>query len=177
MIKYTKILLVSLLFISSHTIAQNPEHWSKRLVFGGNLGLQFGTVTAIDLSPQIGYKVTDRLTPGIGISYQFYSDNRRVGYEFKTHIYGGKTFVSYLLLENVLAHVEYEALSLESVYFKTNYVPTDPDRYWSHNLFVGGGYSHPIGAKGSIFLLVLYNLNEDINSPYTNPVVRIGFNF
>jgi len=177
MIKYSKLLLIFFLMLSFKVHSQKNAHWSSRLLYGGNLGLQFGTVTAIDLSPQIGYMVTDKLTPGVGITYQYYSDNRISGYEFKTHIYGGRIYTSYEFIENFIAHIEYEALSLESQYFKVNYTPNDEDRFWSHNLFVGGGYSQPIGRKGSVFILVLYNLNESINSPYTNPVVRVGFNF
>ncbi|MBK7029795.1 MAG: hypothetical protein IPH45_11510 [Bacteroidales bacterium] len=35
--------------------------WSERLFYGGSLGLQFGSVTLVDISPLIGYKITPRI--------------------------------------------------------------------------------------------------------------------
>ncbi len=45
-----------------------------------------------------------------------------------------------------------------------------------NSFFVGGGYLQRIGGNSGMYFLVLWNLNDTPNSPYTNPVIRIGFN-
>ena len=74
-----KILLIILLnLITASIFAQTEEdpsvkdlQFNQRLVFGGGFGMQFGNVTLLDLSPSIGYRVSDQLTLGTGISYKY----------------------------------------------------------------------------------------------------------
>jgi hypothetical protein len=40
---------------------------------------------------------------------------------------------------------------------------------------VGGGIKQEIGVNSFLTLMLLYNLNETVNSPYSNPVIRVGF--
>jgi hypothetical protein len=69
--------------------------------------------------------------------------------------------------------VEGEVLNLEVPnYFLQRYVRTNV-----FGLYVGGGYRQPLGENSSLNILLLYNLNQDRNSPYQNPIVRIGFGF
>src|SRR6185369_4201295 len=56
---------------------QQPEpaeesFWDK-IYIGGNFGLEFGTRTIINVSPQIGYRLTDKFVPGIGLTYIYYN--------------------------------------------------------------------------------------------------------
>ncbi|MBE0663687.1 MAG: hypothetical protein IH597_14625 [Bacteroidales bacterium] len=44
----------------------------KRWFVGGNVGLQFGYVTLIDVSPMVGYMLTDRFALGTGLTYKYY---------------------------------------------------------------------------------------------------------
>ena len=74
-----KILIIVLLNLFSVSIfAQQEEEppvkdlqFNQRLVYGGGFGMQFGNVTLLDLSPSIGYRVSDQLTLGTGISYKY----------------------------------------------------------------------------------------------------------
>ena len=50
-------------------------------------------------------------------------------------------------------------------------------RFLLNNIIIGGGYRQKIGQRSSVTFTVLWNINENINSPYTNPVIRVGFNF
>jgi hypothetical protein len=43
-----------------------------------------------------------------------------------------------------------------------------------NSIFVGGGYRQPIGNRVSMDLLILFNLNDSYNSPYSNPIFRLG---
>jgi hypothetical protein len=42
---------------------------------------------------------------------------------------------------------------------------------------VGAGYSQPLGEHMFLDLLILFNINETYNSPYTNPLFRLGFGY
>ena len=161
---------------SEKTSPNNKKHGfdTKRLFFGGGLGLQLGTETIIDLSPQVGYRFTDKFNLGIGISYLNYSYNQVP--KFSTSIYGGNIFASYVLLENVFLRAEYELLSLESKVFNP-YLSPDQQRFSVQSILVGGGYRYPIGARSYLNMMILWNLNETAYSPYSNPIIRMNFEF
>lgn len=158
---------------------------SRRLFFGGNLALQFGTYTDIEVSPIAGYWITPRIAPGVGIKYEYYKSPFVSG----THIFGGSIFTSTLVIKNVnqvidlihsdlgiLAHAEYEALSLDNRYFNLSGYST-AGRFIQQNFYIGGGIRQPVGENGAFYLLVLWNLNQDMNSFYASPVFRVGFTF
>jgi len=142
----------------------------NRIIVGGGVGLQFGTITLIDVSPILGYKVTERFVPGIGLTYQYYKDTRWVP-EYETNIYGGSVFARYYLWQDLFAHAEYQILSYE----KLINVYGEKERVNVPGLLVGGGYRQWIGNNFAATIVILFNLNETIDSPYQNPIFRIGF--
>lgn len=152
------------------------KRFRDRIYIGGNLGLQFGTTTVVNLSPQVGYRVTDKFIPGVGVTYIYYSEkNPYTNTRYETNIYGGDIFAKYFFTDNLFGHVEGEQLNRE-VY--------DPflaefRRVWVPSLYAGGGYSYSIGGRASIELLILFELLQDRYGPYyhSNPVIRIGFGF
>lgn len=156
--------------------ANDDSFWDK-IYIGGNFGLQFGTTTVVNLSPQVGYRVTDKFVPGIGITYIYYNfrDPNNNNKRYETNVYGGSVFGKYFFTDNLFAHAEYEELNLEGYdVFLKKY-----SRIWVPSAFVGGGYNQPLGQRGFIQLLLLFEVLQDRNSPYyrNNPVVRIGFGF
>lgn len=146
-----------------------PLSFRERLYFGGNFGIQFGTVTNIDLSPQVGYRITPRFSAGIGLSYKFFADTR---YDFRTSIYGGSIFTRFLVFRNLFLQAEVEKLNVEDY---DNYPETS--RAWDTAVLVGAGYRQPMGERGAVYMMLMWNLNETRLSPYQNPIIRVGFNF
>src|ERR1700757_5078554 len=65
---------------------QRNPFWD-RISIGGGLGLQFGTLTFVALSPLVSYRITNDLIVGLGPMYQ-YVDNEDPIYGFKYSIYG-----------------------------------------------------------------------------------------
>jgi hypothetical protein len=145
-----------------------------RLYFGGSFGLQFGTYTNISLLPILGYKVTDKFSVGPGFVYHFI---RSGGQTFQN--FGGKAFAQLEVLGGVinngaiLVHAEYEALSYEN-YWRTTNGTFELSRRTVYTPLAGLGYRQSAG-RASFDMLLLYNFNE-IDSPYSNPVIRAGFN-
>ena len=67
-------------------VKKEESKWDK-LVFGGNIGLQIGTITYIEISPNVGYYFFPKFMSGIGVTYQYYKESgylKTVG----TSIYG-----------------------------------------------------------------------------------------
>ena len=148
------------------------EKFTDRLFYGGSIGLQFGSQTFVEVAPIIGYRVTDRLGVGLGIKYSYYKITDPY-LEYSTSMYGGGPFLRYFVFDGLFAHAEYEILNMEVPdYFLQRYV-----RKNISSVFLGGGYRQMMGARSAIDFLILFNVNDTNDSPYENPIIRIGFGF
>jgi len=151
---------------------QPKNDFKSHLYFGGGFGLQFGYMTLIEVSPLVGYNVTPKFSIGISPTYKYYKYNDYYGQnlDLKTNVWGGSIFSRYYLFENIFAHVEYESLLYNS---QTPGYPETKQQF--NSFFVGGGYNQRIGGNSGMYILVLWNLNDTPDSPYINPVIRVGF--
>lgn len=177
-----------MLFINLGAFAQTPGpvSFKDRLFFGGNVGLGFGggnnsTGFYAELSPLVGYKITDRWSAGPGFINQYKYEKFTLSpgnpKEFESYNYGIRFFTQYLVFSTFFVHGEYEALS----YNYLSYNPFNGDiqqfRRNVESLFIGGGYRSYINDRSAIDITVLFNLNESRYSPYPNPIFRVGFVF
>ncbi|MFM7176524.1 MAG: hypothetical protein ACKO0X_03765 [Bacteroidota bacterium] len=179
MVKLRLSVLTLLIFATQIASAQELPRtpFKDRLYFGGNLGLQFGSATYIDLSPLVGYKITEKLSAGLGITYIYYNIKESANnYGYETSIYGGRVFGRYHFLDNLFAHAETEVLNMEvpARISGTNQYTLVRENITS--VLAGGGYAQPIGERSALVMMLLWNFNEDQYSPYQNPIFRIGFN-
>jgi len=142
---------------------------SERMFFGGDLGLLFGTTTLIDVSPIVGFKITESISLGGGPILQYYSFKTTAG-TFETTTYGGRGLGRYYFSEQFFAHVEFQHLSLESFDQFTNKIR----RVGVPVGLVGGGYLQEIGGNAYINIQVLFDVINDINAPYASPILRGG---
>ncbi len=174
--------------------AEKPEVQGNRWVFGGDFGLMFGSYTYINISPTVGYRFTERLTAGTGITYLYLKEEITYSYggvvssyDHKTNVYGGKLYANYALFTNlhekinfsvgdVVVYGEYEPLNVDRYTAFNGFMEKD-GRVWAHGVLVGGGITLPIGKRSAVKVLYLYNLNETSNTPYENPILRINFIF
>ena len=183
-------LMVLLLFISqSEAYAQEQNKpaeekppLKERLFFGGNFGLQFGTITDIQFSPVVGMWILPRLAVAAGPNFRFYKSPFD-----KTVIWGGKAYTEFIVvqdLNNVIPlglhaglflHLEDEVLSLESSFFRTP--PYESKRFVQNTILAGGGISQQIGRRSSINLTLLWALSDSEYGIYGNPEIRVSFNF
>jgi len=151
--------------------SKSPDIKTRKWYTGGGLGLQLGDATMIEFSPLIGYRFTKNIAAGMGFTYQYFrSKDYLTGLVFKTNVYGGSIFARYCFLENFIIHSEFERLSLESLYFDPFNIYTT-ERFWEENLLVGGSYRSAIGERSYMYIMLLYNLNDNINNHYGSPIV------
>jgi hypothetical protein len=141
-----------------------------RMYFGGNLGLSFGTITFIDISPLAGVMLTNTLSGGVGGTFQYFNDSRFP--EADNTIYGGRVFLRNNIFQNFFLHTEYESLNLDLY----NPIFDRFERDWVPGFFIGGGYFTPFGRRGGVNFTMLYNvLYDNQRSPYNSPfVIRFG---
>ncbi len=157
---------------TNSTTKKGFEFDPDNLVFGGNLGATFGDITYVEVSPTAGYLFKENWLVGLSARYIYFEDRSGLPFfpVYKTNIYGGGIFTQYFFLENFLAHAEYELLNLED-----NTIINFGERINISSVFLGGGYRSSLGGSFYASILLLYNLNDTPQSPYTNPVLRIGF--
>lgn len=143
---------------------------NDRIWIGGNVGLQFGSQTLVQIAPLVGYRLTDKLMVGVTGNYIYYKVTNP---DYSSSIYGGGLFGRYFVIENLYLHSEYEVLNMEvpniygSGYRRTNVT----------SVLVGGGYRQWMSDRAGVDLMLLWNINQSIYSPYSNPIIRMGFIF
>src|SRR6516162_7011639 len=111
------------------------QPWTKKLFFGGGLGVTFGNVESVYIAPMIGYRVV----PGFGIGLQpfyRYANYDLYGSSTKTHDYGTDVFARVHLFRGLFAEGRYEWMSYEYV-SAPNVTARTSDSYW----MLGAGYS------------------------------------
>lgn len=207
--KSIKVSLI-LLFITSgllsfgqdmNKLKSEKKPFKDRLFVGGSLGFGFGSQsTLIDVSPVLGFALTDDLITGLGLTYKYYQfndyyiDTLNMQYtDFKSNMYGVSVFARYFLtkteipiVENIFLHVEIEPLIFinnfkmmpyqQGNYLDIfgNYYAKEKEQISLTGIFLGGGLRQMISERSYLYIEVLWNFNEELYSPYSNPRIRIG---
>jgi len=177
---------------------RKPDSFWRRVTVGGNLGVQFGSVTGVTVSPEVSLRTVDNLYLGLRFLYQYYNyknyywnDDTKEYMRYESSIYGGGIYLRYYLnslfdnfLGNLFAHVEYEYQYYTRPFINANgghiYDPYGNSYIQGkqvvevNSVFVGGGYRQPVANRVSMDFLILFNLNDSYNSPYSNPIFRLG---
>lgn len=145
---------------------------SQKLFFGGSLGLSFGSYTQVAVYPQIGYRITPKLTTGIEVGYIYISDSRyNTTYNYSN--YGASIFAQYRILKPVYVHVEYAAYN----YLVGYKVDGAENRDWINFLFLGAGFIQKVGKATHIYAQVKFDVLQENNSPYGwDPLFSVGAN-
>lgn len=135
--------------------------FKERIYFGGNMGLNFGNITVVNIAPIMGYNLNKKLSVGLGAKYIYYRERYdQYNWDYSTSFYGGSVFSKYILSESFLLHAEFEALNSEV----REFLSTTSTRKWVPMGFVGAGYKKALGGKSYFQVLALYDV---INSPYS----------
>lgn len=143
-----------------------PPRVNKWFV-GGMLGAGFSSYSSyVEVSPLLGYKITPAFHVGTRITYIWNSFEFLPDERVNLHHYGGSLFARYIIFKGLFGHIEYEALSFDYYEYP---------REWISSLFLGGGYFQDIGGRGFASFAILFNVLDSPYSPYTNPIIRIGF--
>ena len=172
---FTSLILLFLAFnfgnaqtqIDSLSTVENPIEPQKKLNFGLGFGLNFVGGTSISLSPNLTYRLNDKMAVGAGLMFNY---NSIKDIQTTTTI-GANALYFYYPLPKLLTTAEFVQMHVNRN-MKFNGVK---DKFWESALFVGAGYQLTpkisLGAKYN----VLYNENKSVYSSPVVPFVNITF--
>lgn len=179
-------IFLSTVVFAQYQMSETKTDWKERVHIGGGLGLSFGNTTHVELSPRISYNLTTRLSAGVGGTYMYYKNNT---YDFKTQMYGFVSFADFVLIKSlnnilpvsngfgsIVIHAEADCLNLDPN-MDFNSFPARTQRFWLWQPMIGIGFKIPAGKRSYGMILIQYNLNEKLYSPYTNPVINVYLMF
>ena len=136
-----------------------------KLYFGGGGGFSGGSnFINVALSPLIGYKFTERFSGGMQITYQYVKF-----LDVSWSNYGGGPFLRYNVTQKLFGYTQYEYLNVGA--------SSGDVRYNFSSMFVGLGYSEPLGGNVAFNITALYNVlyGDGSKSPYQSPIqFRVG---
>lgn len=156
--------------LNNQSAPKDLETFKDRVYVGGSASGWLGSTTYLSLSPLVGVAINKKFSVGAGGTYNYYSESY-AGRKYTSTVYGSNLFGRYMITENFFAQVQWDRLSVPD--FNS---PILNERTWVHNLLVGGGYKQFFTERGSFVAMIFYNANQTPLSPYTNPIVQIGFN-
>lgn len=183
-------LLAALVLLTfGRLFAQDETPSANRLFAGGNFGLSLGRYTLINVSPQVGYRFSNRVAAGMGLNLQYASHKERIADKdySKTSqgITGLNLFGRFYPVQNIFLQVQPEAnyiFGKTTYYLSNDYQPLPAPQTFKNDseivpcFFVGGGYATAAG-RGTFLVTVLYDVIQQPNSPYGNrPIVSFGYN-
>jgi len=162
-----KIFVACFIFLSSIGMIAKPFKFEKeKLVYFGNFGFQFGTYTAINVSPTIGYKFTEKFVAGLGPLFNYISDNYS---QYSNFSFGARLYGKYFIQENIYLTGDYQLIN--------NYWISNNYRSWLDIPLLGAGYRQSLGGDFYLDFSVLWNLNPTATGYYSNPIIRGGVSF
>lgn len=146
----------------------------SKLEIGGGIGLQFGDYTVINVSPQVGYRLSPYFTAGAGVAYTYYKndisyDNKK--YDYKASYFGMNVFGRFYPIQYVVLSVQPEASRMwksmdgpQGKVKKNEFVPS---------VLLGGGV-----RLGPVTAMIQYDVIQDDNSPYSDKIFySVGYTF
>lgn len=185
---------------NTKNIKKDKKPFKERLFVGGSLGFSFGSISSsVEVIPIVGYAISDNFILGLGFTYRYYvyrdfyyniDNGEQVNYT--TNLYGGSIWTRYFLskigipiIENLFLHAEIEPLVYQESF---KYDPNNGDyrgidgylyseektRQTFTGIYLGGGLRQMLGQRSYMYIEVLWNFNEELYAPYSNPRIRIG---
>lgn len=144
------------------SVIDSTSKQSSNWKFGMGVGLNFVGGTNISLAPNLNYKVSKKVSFGVGLQYN-YSSIKDLQ---TTSTFGGTVATMYSPIKKITTLLEFAELHVntkrETPAGETEYT------YWDSALFIGAGLNITekisIGAKYN----VLYNKDESV---YTSPII------
>jgi hypothetical protein len=159
----------------------------ENLFTGGSISLAFYNNTfLIGGSPVFGYSLTKWLDAGLVVNYNYtsYRDVSIFDDRLRQTNYGAGAFVKVYPVRFLFAQaqVEHNWINLKYIYPDNN-SPAEKSKVTGNSFLIGGGYCtgrEPGDGGPFYYLSILFDIGDDVNSPYTDaygrtiPVIRGG---
>lgn len=182
------LVLNGLLFAQKEEDEKEKKSFKEHLFTGGSISLAFYNNTfLIGASPVLGYSLTNWLDAGLVVNYNYtsYRDYQGVfNAKLRQKNYGGGAFVRLFPVKFLFAQAQAEHNWLRLKYLPPNNTsPVERRTATGNSFLIGGGYCagrEPGSGQPFYYLSVLFDIGDDVNSPYTDeygraiPIIRGG---
>ncbi|HVB04406.1 MAG TPA: hypothetical protein VNE41_11890 [Chitinophagaceae bacterium] len=159
----------------STNAAQQIKTPSHKFFAGGGAGLSFGYYTYLDISPEVGYRLSSWLAGGISLNFNFISDKSVPGVTQNQTILGGGVFARVYPLSHIFLQVQPEYNSSSSRLKDGSGGIYGSAQYGVMSLLMGGGYVERIGGGSEFTFGIMYDVLQNPGSPYYGiPVIQGG---
>ncbi|MBI1767429.1 MAG: hypothetical protein HYR67_03530 [Bacteroidetes bacterium] len=157
--------------------AMKGKPFIERLRPGFNLQFQSKHEVMLDFNPQVGYRISGRLTAGFGWNERWGYDFNKWKYISNDHVYGPRAYMQVKIKTGIYALVTPEAMN---ALVPPSFNSTDPGTkkwVWTWMAGLKKEFRYSKNMLGS--LQVMYNLLDKHNqSPYVSKLnIRMGFEF
>lgn len=155
-----------------------PGRWFT----GGSMGMYFGDLNYLHLSPLLGYRLSDLFSAGMQLNAQYqwnhYRNAANDGVEKESYgVLGGGVFLRGYPLDAFFLQGQPE---YNRVFGRRHYADgSPPQRFgrWVPSFLAGAGIAMSAGQGSAVTLMVMYDVLQDEDSPYgPHPVFRGGVN-
>ena len=167
------LIVAAILGIQAQTTDSGFKFDKSKLEFGGTMGFSFGSSsslgksTGLNISPEIGYRFSNRFSAGAGISYIYRGYSNQ---DFSEN-YAGLTFYGrFRPMKYIVLLAEPELYRTWGKNFESRFVPA---------LLLGGGAIIPLGdGNGGVSFTLSYDVLQNDYSPYFDRLVyTVGYVF
>jgi len=186
-----KIILSLLLLSATSTFLFGQDEEKKgfkkeNLFTGGSVSLAFYNSTfLVGASPVFGYSVSRWLDAGLVANYNYTSYRDVYVFGDKRHqtVYGGGGFIKLYPVRFLFAQAQLEHNFIKEKQIYPAGVPSTTEKFNANSFLIGGGYTtsrYAGSGQPFFYLAVLFDVSNDINSPYTDaygrtiPIIRGG---
>jgi hypothetical protein len=140
----------------------------ERTVVGGSLGLGLSSSNGSgmfygSLTPLVGYRVTERLSAGVGFNYTYYKSRL-----YEEQFYAGIAWARLGLFNGLFACAEIDQVNAPV------YSMGGITRESFPLVLAGGGISQGIGHGLGSYFQIMYDFTEEARSPYGPLIIRGG---
>lgn len=138
-------------------VAVSPTNTTNRWTFGGGLGVGFGSDSyySLQISPRVGYKITDQLEGGVVGNVSWQSSKY-----YKSTMLGVGPFVNYYFARSFFVGANLQEYFINSRDKYSNYKFNKDETA----LYLGGGYMQSIGNNAVMQIGLMYNVLWKENS-------------
>ena len=158
----------------------------ENLFAGGNVALGLGSGQfSLGLGPYFGYSINKYVDVAVGANYSYNSQKySNTTIKDRQSVIGPNAFVRFYPVKFLFAHAQYEYnfIKLKKIYGRG--IPDEILKINVPSFLIGPGFASGRDADNKTFyyISVLFDVNKNINSPYTDnqgrvtPVIRAGYN-
>lgn len=183
----TVLLMTSFAFVFAQDKEEKEKTPFKETLFtGGSISLAFYNNTfLVGGSPVFGTSLTNWLDAGIVVNYNYtsYRDVQLFNDRLRQTVYGGGVFTKLYPVRFLFAQAQVEHNSIKQKYIPPGTGISTTTKTDGNSVLIGGGYCTGRNGRGGqpfYYLAVLFDVSNDINSPYTDaygrtiPIIRAG---